>query len=143
MVGDSTPLGQRPLCVLTVVYRVCASARMVQLDGCFKSCVPGSVKSAGSGRSSVEAWYNTTLDIEEVLAGAVDSHVLVLLLMSSSPVILLIGVFQIGFLEAMACPPGFVMLTWSIMRMFASGLSLLLGLVSVGLVMGVFLKVVR
>ena len=28
--GDATPLGQRPLSVLPVVYRVWASARMVQ-----------------------------------------------------------------------------------------------------------------
>ena len=27
------------------------------------------------GRGSVEAWYTTALDIEEVLAGAADSHV--------------------------------------------------------------------
>ena len=29
--GDATPLGQRPLSVLRVVYRIWASARMVQL----------------------------------------------------------------------------------------------------------------
>ena len=73
--GDSTPLGQRPLSVLPVVYRVWASARMKQLEGWFKSWVPGSVKSAGDGRSSVEAGYTTASDIEEVLAGAVDAHV--------------------------------------------------------------------
>ena len=38
--GDSTPLGQRPLCVLPVVYRIWASARMGQLDDWFKSWVP-------------------------------------------------------------------------------------------------------
>ena len=69
------PLGQRPLCVLLVVYRIWASARMVQLEGWFKSWVLESVYSAGGGRSSVEAWYTTALDIEEVLAGAVDTHV--------------------------------------------------------------------
>ena len=69
--GDSTPLGQRPLSVLPVVYRVWASARMKQLEG----WVPGSVYSAGDGRSSVEAWYTTALDVEEVLARAVDTHV--------------------------------------------------------------------
>ena len=73
--GESTPLGQRPLCVLPVVYRIWASARMVQLEGWFKSWVPESAKRAGSGRNSVEAWYTTALDIEEVHAGAVDSHV--------------------------------------------------------------------
>ena len=29
----------------------------------------------GGGRGSVEAWYTSSLDIEEVLAGAADSHV--------------------------------------------------------------------
>ena len=31
--GDATPLSQRPLSVLPIVYRVWASARMGQLDG--------------------------------------------------------------------------------------------------------------
>ena len=60
---------------LPVVYRFWASARMVQLEGWFKSWVPDSVFSAGSGRGSVEAWYTSALDIEEVLAGTADSHV--------------------------------------------------------------------
>ena len=38
--GDATPLGQRPLCVLPVVYRIWAAARMSQLEGWFKSWVP-------------------------------------------------------------------------------------------------------
>ena len=73
--GDSTLLGQRPLCVLPIVYRVWASARIVQLEDWFWSWVPDSVFSAGSGRGSVEAWYTSSLDLEEVLAGAVDTHV--------------------------------------------------------------------
>ena len=73
--ADSTPLGQRPLSVLPVVYRIWASARMQQLEGWFQSWVFSSVYSAGNGRSSVEAWYATSLDIEEVPAGAVDTHV--------------------------------------------------------------------
>ena len=73
--GDSTPLGQRPLSVLPIVYRVWASARMGQLEDWFKSWVPDSVFSAGCGRGSVEAWYTSALDIEEVLTGAADSHV--------------------------------------------------------------------
>ena len=72
--GDATPLGQRPLGVLQVVYRIWASARMVQLEEWFQSWVPDSVYSAG-GRSSVEAWYTAALDSEEVLSGAVDSDV--------------------------------------------------------------------
>ena len=35
--GDATPLGQRPLSVLPIVYRIRASARMGQLVGWFRS----------------------------------------------------------------------------------------------------------
>ena len=59
--GDATPLGQRPLSVLPIVYRVWASARMVQLEDWFKSWVPDSVFSAGGGRGSVEAWKTSAL----------------------------------------------------------------------------------
>ena len=52
--GDATPLGQRPFSVLPVVYRVWASARMLQLEPWFRSWVPSCVFSAGGGRSSVE-----------------------------------------------------------------------------------------
>ena len=45
-----------------------------QLDEWFRSWVLDSVFSAGGGRGSVEAWYSS-LYIEEVLAGAADSHV--------------------------------------------------------------------
>ena len=73
--GDATPLGQRPLSVLPIVYRIWASTRMGRLSEWFRSWVPDSVFSAGGGRGSVEAWYTSSLDIEEVLAGATDSHV--------------------------------------------------------------------
>ena len=48
---------------------------MLHLESWFKSWVPDSVFSAGGGRGSVEAWYTSAFDIEEVLSGAVDSHV--------------------------------------------------------------------
>ena len=48
---------------------------LVQLEGWFRSWVPDSFFSAGGGRSSVEAWCNTELDIEEVLSGVVDSDI--------------------------------------------------------------------
>ena len=48
---------------------------MVQLEDWFRSWVPGSVFSAGGGRSSVEARKTAALDIEEVLSGVVDSDV--------------------------------------------------------------------
>ena len=73
--GDATSLGQRPLSVLHVVYRVWASTRMSQLEDWFQSWVPQSVFSAGGGRGSAEAWYSSSLDIEEVLSGATDSDV--------------------------------------------------------------------
>ena len=96
--GDATPLGHRPLSVLPVVYDVWVSAsRMGQLEDLFRSWVPDSVFSAGGGRSSVEAWCTTALDIEEVLSGAVDSDVHLLLLMLLSLLIRLIGVFWIWF----------------------------------------------
>ena len=73
--GDSTPLGQRPLCVLPITYRLWASARLGHLEEWFRSWVPDSVFSAGGGRSSVEAWYSTAIDIEESLAGVLGSDV--------------------------------------------------------------------
>ena len=74
--GDATPLGQRPLSVLPIVDRIRVSARMGQLDNSFRSWAPDSVFSAGGGRGSVEAWCTSAIDIEEVLAGAADPHVL-------------------------------------------------------------------
>ena len=73
--GDATLLGQRPLSVLPIVYRIWAFAFMGQRDGWFKSWVLDSVFSAGGGRRSVEAWYTSALDIEEVLIGATDSDI--------------------------------------------------------------------
>ena len=49
---------------------MCASARMDHLEDWFRSWVPDSVFSAGGGRGSVEAWYTSALDVEEVLSGA-------------------------------------------------------------------------
>ena len=77
--GDATPLGQRPLCVLPVVFRIWAYAQMGQLEDWFQSWVPDSVLGAGGGRGSVEARYAAALDIEEVSSGAVssDTHLFV------------------------------------------------------------------
>ena len=63
--GDSTSLGQRPLCVLPIAYRLWASVRLLHLREWFQSWVP----------DSVEAWYSTALDLEESLSGALDSDV--------------------------------------------------------------------
>ena len=77
--GDSTPLGQRPLCVLPVVYRLWASVRLAHLKDWFYSWVPDFVFSAGKGVSSVDAWFATAIDIEEVLSqtGHSDFHIFV------------------------------------------------------------------
>ena len=48
---------------------------MEQLLGWFQSWVTDSFFSAGGGRGSVEAWYTTALDIEEVFSGVVDSDI--------------------------------------------------------------------
>ena len=68
--GDSTPLGQRPLSVLPVVCRLWASLRLGHLREWVEGWLPKSVFSLGNGLSSVEAWFSTALDIEEVLSGA-------------------------------------------------------------------------
>ena len=41
----------------------------------FKMWVPSCVFSAGGCRSSVQAWFTTALDIEEVLSGIVEGDV--------------------------------------------------------------------
>ena len=67
--GDSTLLGQRPLSVLPVVYRLWASLRLGHLREWVEVWLAKSVYSLGNGLSSVEAWFSTALDIEEVLSG--------------------------------------------------------------------------
>ena len=52
--GDSTPLGQRPLSVLPVVYRLWASLRLGHLREWVEGWLPKSVYSLGNGLSSVE-----------------------------------------------------------------------------------------
>ena len=76
--GDSTPLGQRPLGVLPIVYRLWASLRLGHLREWVEGSLPESVFSLCNGLSLVEAWFSTVLDIEEVLSGGGDQlHVVV------------------------------------------------------------------
>ena len=63
-----------PWCVLAVVHRLWASLRLGLLTRRFQSRMPDSVFSTGGGRSSVEVWYSTALEIE-ALVGCGDSHV--------------------------------------------------------------------
>ena len=67
--GDSTPLGQQLPSVLPVVYRLWASLRLGHLREWVEGWLPTSVYRLGNGLSSVEAWFSTALDIEEVLSG--------------------------------------------------------------------------
>ena len=64
--GDSTTLGQRPLSVLTVVYRLWASLRLGHLREWVEGLFSKSVYSLRNGLSSVEAWFSPALDIEVV-----------------------------------------------------------------------------
>ena len=75
--GDPTPLGQRPLCVLPVVYQLWASLRLSHLKEWVKGWVPQSVFSVDHGVSAVDAWLCTALDIGEILSGR-DEHLHVL-----------------------------------------------------------------
>ena len=47
-----------------------ASLRLTRLKDWVQDWIPQSVFSLGNGGSSVEAWFSTALDIEEVLSGA-------------------------------------------------------------------------
>ena len=51
----STPLEQRPLCVLPLVTRLWASLGLSLLKDCVKGWVPESVFGVGNGASSVKA----------------------------------------------------------------------------------------
>ena len=142
--GDSTPLGQRPLCVLPVVYRIWASVRLRHLDGWLRSWLPLSVFSAGGGRGSVDAWYSTALDIEEVLSGLSESHVHVFV----ADVVKSFDTVDRGILDFVLGQCwvflfGFVGFISVIMLMSVSGLSLPVVLVHLGLGMEAFLKVAR
>ena len=61
--------------VLPIVHRIRASARKGDLVGWLRSWVLDSVFSAGVGRGSVEAWFSSALDVEEVPTGATDSYI--------------------------------------------------------------------
>ena len=91
--GDSTPLGQRPLCVLPVVYRIWASARMGQLDDWLKSWVPDSVFSAGGVVDRLRPGIPLLLILKRFFLVLLIPMFTFLLLMSSSLSTRWIGVF--------------------------------------------------
>ena len=55
--------------MLPVVYRLWASLRLGHLREWVEGWLPKSAYSLGNGLSSVEAWFSTALDIEDVLSG--------------------------------------------------------------------------
>ena len=109
--GDSSPLGQRPISVLPVVYRLWASLRLGHLREWVDEWLPRSVYSLGNGLSSVEAWFSTALDIEEVLSGTGDHqlHVMVADVIKSFDTVLwvdlgcLTGFLKFNFLFIVRC----------------------------------------
>ena len=73
--GDATPLGQRLLSVLPIVYSFSATVPLSHIQDWFESLLPESVFSVGRGRSSVDSWYTTALDKEECLGSEEHDHV--------------------------------------------------------------------
>ena len=71
--GDATL--HRSTSFIQVVYRLWASVMLRHLEDWLRFWLPSSVFSAGGGRSSVEAWYSTSLDVEDVLSGFSDTDV--------------------------------------------------------------------
>ena len=138
--GDSTPLGQRPLSVLPVVYRLWASLRLGHLREWVEGWLPESVKSLGNGLSSVEAWFSTALDIEEVLSGTGGDQLHVMVADVIKFLILLTGLSWTVLWVVWGCLAGFVRFIFRFIVRFGCGSSLLLGLVSRGLGMAVFLR---
>ena len=152
--GDSTPLGQRPLSVLPVVYRLWASLRLGHLREWVEGWLPTSVYSLGNGLSSVEAWFTTALDVEDVLSGTGGDQLHVMV----ADVIKSFDTVDRSILDCvlgrLGLPGWFrgvyfsfhnqVRLRFKLAAFvrFVFGLSLLLGLVSLGVGMVVFPRVV-
>ena len=88
------------------------------------------------GLSSVESWFSTALDIEEVLSGTGGDqlHVMVADVIKSFDTV--DRSFWIVLCVAWDCLTGFVRYIFLFIVRFVSGLSLLLGLVSRGVGMG-------
>ena len=95
--------------------------------------------SAADGHGSVDAWYSTASDFEEVLSGLSESHVHVFVADVVYPLVLLIVVFWISFLGSWDFLLGFVGFISVTMLMSVSGSSLPVVLVHLGPGMGAFL----
>ena len=65
--GGVPPLGQRPLTLLSFLYRLWAAARLSQLKPWLKAWQDPAVFSAGAGAGAMDAWYHTAVEIEAAL----------------------------------------------------------------------------
>ena len=135
--GDSTPPGQRPLSVLPVVYRLWASLRLGHLREWVEEWLPKSVFSQQWKPGSLLLWI-----LRRFFLGRVVISCMSWLLMSLSPLMLLIGLFWIVFWVAWDCLTGFVKFIFLFIVRFVFGSSLLLDLVNHGAEMVVFTKAV-
>ena len=135
--GDSTPLGQRHLSVLPVVYRLWASLRLGHLREWVEGWLPRLVFSLGNGLSSVAA-----LDIEEVLSGTGSDQLHVMV----ADVIKSFDTVDRSILDCvlgrLGLPDWFRKVFFLFIVRFVFGLSLLLGLVNRGVEMVVFTRAV-
>ena len=132
--GDSTPPGRLPLSVLPVVYRLWGSLRLGHLREWVEGWLPKSVYSLGNGLSSVEAWFSTALDMDEVLSGTGGDqlHVMVADVIKSFDTI---GPFLTVLCVVSGYLTGFVRFIFLFIVRSVFGLSLLLGLVNLGVEM--------
>ena len=110
--GDSTPSGQRPLSVLPMVLWRGVDASV----------------SLGNGLSSVEAWFSTALDNDEVFLSGVGGELLSRSLMSSGSLTRWTALFLIVLWVGWVCLRGSGRSTSLFMTRFGSEISWLLGL---------------
>ena len=134
--GNATPLGQRPLSVLSTVCRLWATVRLEHPQAWCDSWLPQSVFSTGKGRSSVDAWYSTSLDREEAISSLLMCICLSLMWLNLS--ILLTAISSTVSSHLWVFLAGFVMLILSVMPECGPGSSWLLVLGSFGPGMVVF-----
>ena len=95
--GDSTPLGQRTFCVLSVIDRLWAS-----LSGLLTS----RIGSWAGFLSGLKRGFSTALEVEEVLPGAWVINCMSWLLMLLTLLTPLTGFFLTVHLVALVCLPG-------------------------------------
>ena len=86
------------------VYRLWASLRLGHLKEWVVGWLPQSVFSLGDGLSSVEAWFSTPLDIDEVLSGIGGDQLHVMVADVIKFLTLWTSPFWIALLDGWVCP---------------------------------------